>query len=242
MKSRGRPLRYFLFFFCWISGAFVSSNKIQPAQSSTVECLLTKNLRKIFAALVTTAERTMSNDGRRSSSGSGVSSNKEYSSKSPSKKRGREGALDEKKQRSAVQENDDGNSDGDVHGSSDGDEEEDLDSLFGTLAEEKKKKKQKQTGKSVASSSTPKANQGSASLSRPSLAAAAAERNAKTVMGQTGPRASLDAVASGKFGDQAPSVHRYTPEGLPVYKYFHLGMQQDDGGTALCPFDCKCCF
>ncbi len=37
-------------------------------------------------------------------------------------------------------------------------------------------------------------------------------------------------------------VHRYTAEGLPVYKYFHLGMKQDDGGTSLCPFDCDCCF
>ena len=39
-----------------------------------------------------------------------------------------------------------------------------------------------------------------------------------------------------------PSVHRYTPEGLPVYKYFHLGMNQEDGGTPQCPFDCECCF
>ena len=30
--------------------------------------------------------------------------------------------------------------------------------------------------------------------------------------------------------------------GLPVYKYFHLGMDQKDGGTPLCPFDCDCCF
>lgn len=41
---------------------------------------------------------------------------------------------------------------------------------------------------------------------------------------------------------EEPSVHRYTEEGLPVYKYYHLGMNQEDGGTPLCPFDCKCCF
>ena len=39
-----------------------------------------------------------------------------------------------------------------------------------------------------------------------------------------------------------PSVHRFTDEGLPVYKFYHLGMDQEDGGTPLCPFDCKCCF
>lgn len=39
-----------------------------------------------------------------------------------------------------------------------------------------------------------------------------------------------------------PRVHRYTDAGLPVYKFYHLGMAQDDGGTPLCPFDCDCCF
>lgn len=39
-----------------------------------------------------------------------------------------------------------------------------------------------------------------------------------------------------------PSVHRYTEEGLPVYKFYHLGMRQEDGGTPLCPFDCDCCY
>ena len=39
-----------------------------------------------------------------------------------------------------------------------------------------------------------------------------------------------------------PTVHRFTSEGLPVYKYYHLGMAQNDGGTPLCPFDCDCCF
>ena len=39
-----------------------------------------------------------------------------------------------------------------------------------------------------------------------------------------------------------PQVHRYAADGLPVYKYFHLGMDQQDGGTPLCPFDCDCCF
>ena len=27
----------------------------------------------------------------------------------------------------------------------------------------------------------------------------------------------------------------YAADGLPVYKYFHLGMDQQDGGTPLCP-------
>ena len=39
-----------------------------------------------------------------------------------------------------------------------------------------------------------------------------------------------------------PQVHRYAADGLPVYKYFRLGMDQQDGGTPLCPFDCDCCF
>ena len=39
-----------------------------------------------------------------------------------------------------------------------------------------------------------------------------------------------------------PQVHRYAADGLPVYKHFHLGMDQQDGGTPLCPFDCDCCF
>ena len=38
------------------------------------------------------------------------------------------------------------------------------------------------------------------------------------------------------------SRNRFTDEGLPVYKFYHLGMDQEDGGTPLCPFDCKCCF
>lgn len=38
-----------------------------------------------------------------------------------------------------------------------------------------------------------------------------------------------------------PKVHRYTEDGLAVYKYYHLGIQQDDGGTPYCPFDCDCC-
>lgn len=39
-----------------------------------------------------------------------------------------------------------------------------------------------------------------------------------------------------------PKVHRFTTEGLPIYKYYHLGVNQNDGGTPLCPFDCDCCF
>ena len=39
-----------------------------------------------------------------------------------------------------------------------------------------------------------------------------------------------------------PQVHRYAADGLPVYKYFHLGMDQQDGGTPVGPFDCDCCF
>mmetsp|Transcript_23703 Transcript_23703/g.28529 ORF Transcript_23703/g.28529 Transcript_23703/m.28529 type:complete len:103 (-) Transcript_23703:340-648(-) len=55
---------------------------------------------------------------------------------------------------------------------------------------------------------------------------------------------SKEEEAEWKVGSRTkePSVHRYTAEGLPVYKYYHLGMKQDDGGTPLCPFDCDCCF
>jgi hypothetical protein len=39
-----------------------------------------------------------------------------------------------------------------------------------------------------------------------------------------------------------PAVHRFDQAtGLPVYKYTAL-LVGDGGGTALCPFDCKCCF
>lgn len=40
-----------------------------------------------------------------------------------------------------------------------------------------------------------------------------------------------------------PKVHRFDQEsGLPVYKYFDLGMAISGSGfTADCPFDCSCC-
>jgi hypothetical protein len=39
-----------------------------------------------------------------------------------------------------------------------------------------------------------------------------------------------------------PAVHRFDQAtGLPVYKYTAL-LVGDGGGTALCPFDCRCCF
>jgi uncharacterized protein YpuA (DUF1002 family) len=46
-------------------------------------------------------------------------------------------------------------------------------------------------------------------------------------------------------GDQYsnPSVHRMDAEsGLPVYKYYDLGMNIEGSGfTKDCPFDCNCC-
>lgn len=49
------------------------------------------------------------------------------------------------------------------------------------------------------------------------------------------------AVESGRPG--SPKVHRFDESsGLPVYKFYDLGMKQDDGGTKNCPFDCWCCF
>lgn len=40
-----------------------------------------------------------------------------------------------------------------------------------------------------------------------------------------------------------PQVHRFDQEsGLPVYKYFDLGMAiKGSGYTPDCPFDCNCC-
>lgn len=41
-----------------------------------------------------------------------------------------------------------------------------------------------------------------------------------------------------------PQVHRWDAEsGLPVYKYYDLGMAKPGSGMSpLCPFDCDCCF
>lgn len=60
------------------------------------------------------------------------------------------------------------------------------------------------------------------------------EARAERELEESGPKS--------KFDHQDPKVHRVTSDGLPVYKYYHLGMKQDDGGTPLCPFDCNCCF
>ena len=47
--------------------------------------------------------------------------------------------------------------------------------------------------------------------------------------------------ASARLSPLLSQVHR--SEGvLPVYKYFHIGMHQRDGGGKYCPFDCDCCF
>ena len=122
----------------------------------------------------------------------------------------------------------------------DDESDEDLDSIF----DKKKQQKKEKAAAAAAAAAAPKAKaKVSASSFKPSLASVAAEKNAVAVMGQTRKTApGLDDVAAGQFGNQAPSVHRWTAEGLPVYKFFHLGMKQEDGGTALCPFDCKCCF
>jgi len=101
-------------------------------------------------------------------------------------------------------------------------------------------------------------------------ARAKANANARAERNASGTISSLTMVqgkGDSKFDFQTPQVHRYTPEGLPVYKYvmplfisildwlanncsffrlaqryFDLGMKQDDGGSGECPFDCSCCY
>lgn len=160
------------------------------------------------------------------------------------KRSGREAEVDKPGKRSRGGVMDGGKGDEDDDGEEEdeddaSDSDEDLDSIF-----DKAKQKKKEKAASSAAAADPKAKaKVSASSFKPSLASVAAEKSAVAVMGQTRPAApGLDDVAAGKFGSQAPSVHRWTSEGLPVYKYFHLGMKQEDGGTPLCPFDCKCCF
>lgn len=39
-----------------------------------------------------------------------------------------------------------------------------------------------------------------------------------------------------------PKVHRWDEEsGLPVYKFWELGIGEGKGDTEDCPFDCSCC-
>ena len=48
--------------------------------------------------------------------------------------------------------------------------------------------------------------------------------------------------SSGVIISPNPPIHRWDKEsGLPVYKCRAL-KTEDGGGTALCPFDCNCCF
>ena len=55
------------------------------------------------------------------------------------------------------------------------------------------------------------------------------------------PRVPASRRASARLSPLLSQVHR--SEGvLPVYKYFHIGMHQRDGGGKYCPFDCDCCF
>ncbi|XP_031500349.1 uncharacterized protein C6G9.01c [Nymphaea colorata] len=43
--------------------------------------------------------------------------------------------------------------------------------------------------------------------------------------------------------DPPPRVRKKTADGLTIYSAEELGFDNPDaGGTALCPFDCSCCF
>jgi len=57
-------------------------------------------------------------------------------------------------------------------------------------------------------------------------------------------RRDLAVPAQLSFVDGNPRVHRVDAEsGLPVYKYFDLGMAKPGSGfTPKCPFDCDCCY
>ena len=41
--------------------------------------------------------------------------------------------------------------------------------------------------------------------------------------------------------DEGESKTRYTEDGLPIFKWEEL-VSKSAGDTALCPFDCECCF
>ncbi|KAM7507552.1 hypothetical protein LguiA_018005 [Lonicera macranthoides] len=46
-----------------------------------------------------------------------------------------------------------------------------------------------------------------------------------------------------EFADPQPRPRKKTGDGLIIYTEDELGLgKADAGGTALCPFDCECCF
>jgi hypothetical protein len=68
------------------------------------------------------------------------------------------------------------------------------------------------------------------------------EKNKKKKQKLDAQPASLSKPASS--ANEPPRVHRVDEaSGLPVYKYFDLGMAKPGSGfTSQCPFDCDCCF
>ena len=142
-----------------------------------------------------------------------------------------------KRRRECVTDKHDKDESGNVSGDG-SDRDNELDSLFGALEKEKKQKKNSKVEPKLARGES---NRTKAKF-KTSFAAATAERDTKAMIGRAQRDCDPDDRMASTFAFQAPSVHRFTPEGLPVYKYFHLGMRQDDGGTAACPFDCNCCF
>ena len=74
------------------------------------------------------------------------------------------------------------------------------------------------------------------------------QSNSSNTTSQEQPDREYGLVQSSQRGDRGhfispnPAVHRFDQAtGLPVYKYTAL-LVGDGGGTALCPFDCNCCF
>lgn len=112
-------------------------------------------------------------------------------------------------------------------------DDREIDDLFGDFKKAKAKKKKEEDAVREQALRDREEEKKKAELA----AKARAERDATGSLSSVGTN-----VAASEFDFQDPKVHRVAADGLPVYKFFHLGMKQDDGGTPECPFDCKCCF
>jgi hypothetical protein len=51
-----------------------------------------------------------------------------------------------------------------------------------------------------------------------------------------------DPLGKGDNDNLNSGKRRYTEEGWPIYKEDELKLGNAGGDTALCPFDCECCF
>ena len=57
-----------------------------------------------------------------------------------------------------------------------------------------------------------------------------------------GPEKKVEGSKDDIFGIEAAEERKRTEEGYRIYTEEELGFGKKGGGTALCPFDCQCCF